>query len=74
MALSNSLWQTPGRDSTVKFPVAAIDNSNVDCDASICHITMYDTSLVSSYNVVYEITIQILFIFQNFEESKKIGK
>ena len=55
-----------------KFPVATIDNSNVDFDASICHITMYDTSLERSYNVVYKITIQILLTLYNLEESTKI--
>ena len=58
--------------STVKSPVAAIDNSNEDCDASIDHITMYDTSLERSCNVVCEITVQMLLILDTFEEFNKI--
>ena len=40
----------------ILYPVAAINNENVGCDAPIYLITMCDKSLERSYNVVYEIT------------------
>ena len=43
--------------STVTFPVAAQDNSNIDCEAPIFRINMCDTSLESSCILVFEITI-----------------
>ena len=62
IALLLSCWpitktEYDSRYDTVKFPVAAIDNLNVDCDAPIYHITMCDTPLERSYNVVYKITV-----------------
>ena len=45
------------------FPVATINDFNVDCDAPVYLITMCDTSLERSYNVDYKITK----IYKNIE-------